>query len=331
MRPRRDQRHAAGRARPTVIAGGAAPWATSLPLAEALFLATVVPVLVAGCGPGPGQTTALSRGDRAFAQGDHEQALAEYLLAVREDSTAENLVRAAHVYVVLGRVDEAQSHYRAAVVGDGAYADQAAADFLTLAKDLNAEGDSYGAAYAREVAAAFRPGAGVDELAAPLARHYQETGEHVRALALWTRGTGVEDPDEVYATGRAYQEIGDCARALEYYQRLRELASRREAEVRSNEGRCHYELALEREEEGDLEEVVRHLSVFLDEFGEPRSLRPQAYYKLGETYEELGMCEDAVGAYRMVARVGVAGLNDLARRAQDRENAIRFGDGDARC
>lgn len=306
------------------MAGGAWRW-------TALFLVATAPALVAGCGPGPGQTTAVARGDRAFAQGDHEQALAEYLLAVREEATAGNLTRAAHVYVLLGRIDEAQAHYRAAIVGEETYADQAAADFLALAKDLNEEGDSYGAAYAKEVAVAFRPGVGADELAAPLARHYQQVGEHVRALALWTRGTGAEDPDEVYATGRAYQEIGDCTRALAYYQRLRELAPRREAEVRSNEGTCHYELALEREEDGDPEGVVRHLSAFLDEFGEPRSLRPQAYYRLGGAYEELGMCEEAVGAYRMATRMTVAGSSDLARRAQDRENAIRFGEGDAPC
>lgn len=296
-----------------------------------LFLAGTACALAAACGPSPGQTTAAVRGDRAFAQGDHEQALAEYLLAVREDATAENLARAAHVYVLLERIDEAQAHYRAAIAAEGAYADQAAADLLALAKDLHGEGDSYGAAYAREVAAAFQPGVGVDELAAPLARHYQQAGEHVRALALWTRGTGAEDPDELYATGRAYQEIGDCTRALAYYQRFRELASRRVAEVRSNEGTCHYELALEREEVGDPEGVVRHLTAFLEDFGEPRSLRPQAYYKLGGAYEELGMCQEAVEAYRMVTRVVVAGSSDLTRRAQSRENAIRFGEGDAPC
>ena len=329
MRPRRDQRHEAGRGRSAVVAARTRVRPAGAVHSRATLLLTgAASVLLTACGSGPGQNTAAARGNRAFAQGDYDQALAEYLLAVREDSTAENLARAAHTYVALGRVDEARLHYQAAVSAeDGAWADQAAADFLALARDLNEEGDSYGAAYAREVAVAFRPGAGVDQLAAPLARHYQEAGEHVRALALWTRGAGVNDPDEVHATGRAYQEIGDCVRALAYYQRLRELAPRRAAEVRSNEGTCHYELALEREEAGDLQEAVRYLNVFLQEFGEPRSLRPQAYYKLGEAYEELGMCQEAATAYRMATQAGVAGSSDLARRAEERENAIRFGGG----
>ena len=61
----------------------------------ALFLITVA--VVSACGGDPAEDTALLRGDRAFARGDYDEALAEYRLSLlQEEPGIPGLVRNAH-------------------------------------------------------------------------------------------------------------------------------------------------------------------------------------------------------------------------------------------
>lgn len=288
-------------------------------------------ILASACRADPGEATAQYRGDRAFARGDHEEALAEYLLSLREAPEAEGRVRAAHVYAILGRLEEARALYEQAAREDVLHAGQAVSDLVALAKAAHDNGDSYGSAYAVEAALAFQPGLVVEELALPLARHYGAIGEDARGLALLMRvlGSNREDSELVLETARAHERIEDCGRALVFYERFRELAPRRGGEVLWNEGSCSLQLALERKEEGDLDEALRYLDAVAD-LGEPKTRLAEAYFEQGEILAEMGLCSEALNAYRMAASAEPPGPTPLVRQALGRVDEIRFGrvDGD---
>lgn len=290
-------------------------------------LAALLPLWAAGCGHDPADGTARLRGDRAFARGDYEEALAEYRLSLlREDPGPDGLVRAAHAYVALGRVDEARALYEEAVAEDGVHADQAVTDFVALARRANENGDSYGMASAMEAALHFRSGILAEELALPLARHYRGAGEYGRAGALYVRALrrNRDDPDVIFETALAHEEIGDCESALVYYNEFRELAPRRAAEVRLHVGTCSFRLAGERRAQGEVEEAIELLDAVL-ELNEPRALVPQAHFDKAEILADIGDCLAALESYRAVGGAGGAGPRALVRRARDRVDEIRFG------
>ncbi len=293
--------------------------------ALAVFLQLPLP----GCGTDPAEETARLRGDRAFARGNYEEALAEYRLSLlREDPGTTGVVRAAHAYAVLGRVDEARALYEEATVQDSLYADQAVSDLVALARRVQANGDSYGMASAMEAAQHFRPGVVVEGLALPLARHYSETGQNARARPLYLRALGTDPthPDIVFETALAHKEIGDCEGALVYFDRFRTLAPRRQGEARWHVGRCSFQLSRERREQGAVVEALEYLDVVLG-LREPRTDLPQAYFDKAEILAELGECAAALEAYRAVSSAGGTGFGALAGRALGRIDEIRFGEG----
>ena len=203
--------------------------------------------LAAGCNTDDGSESPRLRGDRAFARGDLEDALAEYRLSMREDPGIGATLRAAHTYAMLGRVDEARVLYDEAVREDSAHAEQAVSDFVSRAREAFAAGDRYGGASAMETAAHFRPGIVVEDLVLPMARHYSNSGQHTRAQPLYLRvlGSHRRNPDIVFEAALAHQEIGDCERALGFFDEFIELARRRERETRWYVGSCALQLARE--------------------------------------------------------------------------------------
>lgn len=328
-----------------------------------IFVLLAIAMATGGCGGADDSLeTARLRGDQAFARGDYEDALAEYRLALREDPGIANVLRAAHAYAVLGRVDEARTLYDEAVRGDSAHVDQALSDFVARAKQAFANQDSYGGASAMETALYFRPGIVVEELVLPMARHYSGSGEHGRAQPLYLRALGDQrrDPEIVFETALAHTEIGDCERAMGFFEEFVDLAPRRENETRWHVGTCAIQLARELMEQGAIEDGLNRAALanadtigletdtaaveldaavvqvlgYLDlvmELEEPRTMLPEAYFQKAEILARMGECEAAVDAYRAVPAVSVAGSEQLARRARERVDQIRFGGGSTRC
>ena len=320
-------------------------------------------IAAGGCGGADDSLeTAALRGDRAFASGDYEDALAEYRLALREDPGIDNVLRTAHAYAVLGRVDEARALYDEAVRVDSVHADQAVSDFVARARQAFANRDSYGGASAMETALHFRPGIVVEDLVLPMARHYSGSGEHGRAQPLYLRALGDRrrDPDILFETALAHTEIGDCERAMGFFDEFVDLAPRRESETRWHVGTCAIQLARELMEQGaidaaldraalveagdagvemdtaaaELDAAVERVLGYLDlamELGEPRTMLPEAYFRKAGILARMGECEAAMDAYRSVPTVSVAGSELLVRRAQERLDQIRFGTGSAPC
>ena len=289
--------------------------------------------LLAACSPRASEQNAVRRGDEAFAQGIFEEALAEYRLALRQGADdPEITARVAHTYALLGRVDDAASFYAEAVAREPALIDQAVSDMMRLADDAHASGDRFAMATAVEAALELRPGIGVGGMGLPLAEHYYSNGEFGRALPFYQLAlAGARDslPEIVFQVGRAYSEIGDCDRALLFFERFRQMVrAAQRGEVDWYIGTCAFDMARElrggtlapAQLERALELVNRAVEV-----GEPRNIQAQAWFDKGEILAELGRCQEAMEAYAQVRYADQAG--SLVDRAQSRFDEIRFGTG----
>ena len=295
----------------------------------ALVLLTMA---LSACGRPRAEGTAIMRGDQAYARGDLEEALAEYRLALRQGAAdGESYARVAHTYTALGQVDEAGDHYRRAVEWDPGLADQAAADMVFLARRAESRSDEFGMATAFQTALEFRPGIAVSELALPLARHFSETGEFGRALPFYLKALNsvpvdsLPPRDLLYETGLAYDEVGDCSRAVIFYERYRDrLPQWRRGEVNWRYGNCSFQLARTALEEANLDESLRHLETIL-RIGEPRNLLSLAYFQKGEILSARGECEAAIEAFSEVYYADASGTAPHVLRARERIDEIRFG------
>ena len=295
-------------------------------LATAALLAAAS--LFASCTPRTSEDGALARGDVAFATGDLDEALAEYQLAARQGESAEAYARVGHTFAELGRVDEARDFYARASQQDHRWADQAGSDLLHLARAAEARSDRFQMASAVETALQFLPGLSVEELALPLARHYFGNGEFGRALPFYQRSLAASADsaaDVLMEIGTAYEEVGDCGRALQVFERHREQRPPWDrSAVDWHIGTCSFQLARQRRDEGVGDEALQLVDRTL-EVGEPRNILPQVWFEKGEILSELGDCDGAVAAYRRVRQLDPAGTGALVRRAEERIDEVRFG------
>ena len=287
----------------------------------------------AACSPGSTEENALRRGDEAFAQGIFEEALAEYRLALRQGTDDPEIsARVAHTYALMGRVDDAGTYYADAVARDPELTDQAVSDLMWLAADAYASGDRFAMATAVETALELRPGIGVGDIELPLARHYFTNGEYERSLPFYRRAlAGAQDsvPEVVFEVGRAHYEIGDCNRALLFFERFRDLRRpSQRGEVDWYIGTCAFNIARELQGETMAPEQLERALELVNrtvEVGEPRNIQAQAWFEKGEILAELGRCDEAMEAYAQVRYADQAGA--LIERAQSRFDEIRFGRG----
>jgi tetratricopeptide (TPR) repeat protein len=290
-------------------------------------------VALAACSPRTSEENAVRRGDEAFAQGNFEEALAEYRLAVRQGAEdPEITARVAHTYALMGRVDDAGTYYADAVARDPELTDQAVSDLMRMAEQAHASGDRFAMATAVETALELRPGIGVGHMGLPLARHYFANGEYVRALPFYQGAlAGARDslPEIVLEVGRAHSEIGDCEHALLFFERFRQMVRAwQRGEVDWYIGTCAFNMARDLRS-GTLgpEQLERALELVnrAVEVGEPRNIQAQAWFEKGEILAELGQCQEAMEAYAQVRYADQAGA--LVDRAQSRFDEIRFGTG----
>jgi tetratricopeptide (TPR) repeat protein len=300
----------------------------------ALRAALAVVAALAACSPRTTEENAVRRGDEAFAQGNFDEALAEYRLAVRQGADdPEIAARVAHTYAQMGRVDDAGAYYKDATAREPELADQAVSDLMRLAKEAQATGDRFAMATAVETALELRPGVGVADMALPLARHYFVNGEYGRALPFYQRalaGTRDSLPAIVFEVGQAYEEIGDCEHALLFFERFRTMVRPfQRGEVDWYIGTCAFNIAgdLRRRSTLSPQALQRALDLVnrTVEVGEPRNIQAQAWFEKGEILAEMGDCQAAMEAYAQVRYADQAG--SLVDRAQSRFDEIRFGTG----
>ena len=292
------------------------------------------------CVPRDMETSAVRRGDEAFAQADYEEALAEYRLAIRQGADDPSVTaRVAHTHASMGRVDDAGAYYMDAAARDPGLIDQAVSDLMRLARTAQAGNDRFAMATAVETALDLRPGVGVGGMSLPLARHYYRNGEFGRALPFYQKALAdavdESQPEVVFEVGVAHDEIGDCENALVFFERFLTMVrpwERGEAEWYI--GTCAYNLArglLDRAQSEDPEQAridLERALEFVDRtisVGQPQTIQAQAFFEKGEILAELGRCQESMDAYAQVRFTDQAGT--LIDRAQDRFDEIRFGRG----
>lgn len=299
-------------------------------------------VFLVACSPRATDVPAVRRGDEAFAQGNFDEALAEYRLAIRQGADDPAIsARVAHTYSMLSRVDDAGSYYEDAVARDAGFTDQAVSDLMRLARDAHARSDAFAMATAVETALRLQPGVGVGDMSLPLARHYFNNGEYGRALPFYQKAMAEATdsiPEIVFEVGQAHEEIGDCDHALVFFERFREMVRQWErGEVDWYIGTCAFSIAREMRSHSLSAEELQEALLLVNrtvEVGEPRNIQAQAWFEKGEILAELGQCEDAMEAYAQVRYADQAG--SLMERANARFDEIRFGRGlehlrDGRC
>lgn len=285
---------------------------------------------VVACG-GPSEES-LERGDRLLGAGELESAIAEYKLALRQGGeSAPVLLRLGQAYARHGDVEETIRYYEPLLETDSSHMYQMAGDLIGLARDALARG-------AREnVARALRPLLEVSvglvpvDLRLALARHYWQDGDYAAALPLYlsslTEG-GEEIPAAVhFETGRAYEEMGGCLEALEYFSVYLEAAARDAPQVPSarwHYGSCLFEMAETDHAAGRPRAALEKLDRMV-RLGVPQTLLDRAHFLRGELLLAMGEQERALDAYREVLRLNPTRSGSLVQQAEGRIRQIRFG------
>jgi tetratricopeptide (TPR) repeat protein len=179
-----------------------------------------------------------------------------------------------------------------------------------------------------ETAMSFRPGITMQDMALPLARQYFSSGEYAKALPYYQASiAAMQDaplPDVVLEAGSVYDEVGDCRRALLYYDQYRGLIlPYQRSEVDWKIGSCSQRLARALRAEGEDEEALFHIERTI-ELGQPRSDQASAYLEMAEILSDLGRCQDAMDAYLQVPRVDQTGTSSQVDVARWRYDQLRF-------
>ena len=280
------------------------------------------------------EESAVRRGDVAFAQGNFEEALAEYRLAVRQGSDDPGTAGPGGAYL---RDDGSGGRcgllLRRAAARDPEVTDQAVSDLMRMARGRRGaqrplrDGDRGGDG------AVPAPGLGVGRMALALARHYFQTGEYGRALPFYQKAMAEATdsaPDIVFEVGQAYEEIGDCEHALVFFERFRAMVR----PVAARRGRLVHRNLLVQPGTRPARPLPRRTGIWRRpsawsiarwRWGSRGTSRPKRGSRRARSSSELGRCDEAMEAYAQVRYADQAG--SLVDRAQARFDEIRFGRG----
>lgn len=274
---------------------------------------------------------AIEAGDRYLAVGEVDAAIAEYKLGQRrEGDRTDLLLRLGHAYAVQGDVDEALAYYEPLAEQRPEARHQIASDLVMLARTSRERGASENMARSLEPLLGWGLGFVPPDLQLALADHYGRDGNYPRSLSLYLATLAEEtepSPTLLYRTGRAYEELGGCDRALPYFERYVESASRRDPDrdaARWHYGNCLFQSADEERAAGRPRPALEKLDRMV-ELGVPRTLLDEAHFFRGEMLLSTGNPDAALAAYNEVLELNPSRTGSLVRRSEERIRQIRFG------
>jgi len=272
----------------------------------------------------------IAAGDRFLGTGRPEAAIAEYQVALRRrGEEPEVLLRLAHGYAHLDRLDEAGDYYSRLLAIDSSYADQAVADFHEMAERAAERNDRARLARALEQLEAIRPGAVPLEFSLPFARYYYELGEYANALPLYLSVLAMEadsiEPEVRFEVASVYYELGECGQALIHYGAFLEERGGGvlRGDARWHAGECAYRLAAKDRMAGRPEDALAKYEMVI-EFGAPQALLDDAWFERGELLFAVGDFDEAVRSYQEVLDLNPMRTGRRVRLAEDRIRSIRY-------
>ena len=273
----------------------------------------------------------LTWGDRLLGSGRTEAAIAEYQVALRrrgDDPTV--LSRLAHGYAHLDRLDETSEYYERLLAKDSAYADQAVADYLAMARRGLEQRDRARFARALEQLEAIQPGGVPDDMALPFARYYYELGEYASALPLYLTVLADQSetmtPEVRYELGRVYYGLGECGQALIHFRSyLRSSGPMGESrsDAAWHAGQCAFELAQKDRLAGRPGQAAEKYELVI-RLGTPQTLLDDAWFERGEILFGMGQYENALISYQKVLDLNPSRAGRNVRTSEERIRAIRY-------
>ena len=283
---------------------------------------------VLGCGAASFES--IERGDRLFAVGDVEGAIAEYKLATRQHGEdPELLLRLGHAYAVSGDVDESLRYYAALLEQDSSYTYQAATDLATVARAALDQGARDNMSRALQPVLSWGLGLIPADLQLELGRYYWSDGDYPRALPLFLTVLAEEpdvDPLVYYEAGRAYEELSGCRRSLELFELYlarSEGSGEETASAQWHLGNCLFLVADEDREAGRPRSALDKLDRMID-LGVPQTRIDVAHFNRGELLVALGDRSGALAAFEEVLRMNRTRTKPIVQRAEQRIRQLRF-------
>lgn len=284
-------------------------------------------LLLVGCGEAR-EEEIVRRGDQAFARGDLDEAQAEYRLALRRGHESAGIwARLGHTSAEQGRITEARDNYLRAAELDPAMGELGAADLIGVARRAAERQDRVTAATAVVAAEELSPGITIEGLALPLARYFDQEGDHEQALLMYQRAVreGGETPSVVFEMAVALAEMDDCQGALPHFARVRSrlnATQRTEADWRG--GNCALELATSAMAAGDAEGALRYYRETIS-LGEPSARIGEVWMEIAEIHAARGECASAIEALDQALARDLTGA--MRSRARERIDDITFRGG----
>ncbi|MFW6084194.1 MAG: tetratricopeptide repeat protein [Gemmatimonadota bacterium] len=292
------------------------------------WLLPVLFVLVAACGGDEGPA---ERGDRLMAAGSADEAIAEYKLALRtEGEEVDLLLRLGGAYARSGEVEAALQYLRRALGRDSTVRNDVAVELARAARVALEDGSPDNMARALEVLVPMGLGYVPADLKLELADYYAELSDYGRALPLYLSALETEapGPEAWLSTAVAFQEMGGCREALEYFERYLDSPGAETGEgsaARWQYGQCLFEVAEQDRAAGRSAPALRRLDLLIRQ-GVPRTLLDRAHFARGEILRRAGDLEAAEKEYEMVRELNPALTGPLVRLAEERIREIRYGE-----
>jgi len=270
------------------------------------------------------------RGDGYFSRGRYRDALAEYMIARKDDpSSTELLFKIGMTSARLGKISTARAYYDSLLSVDTSRKEWIINDLYRLGLKMLDEGDTASMKESFEMIMEIDSTYNLGESFYPLARAYRNSGQYGKAADAFVKALSFA-PDSPAAMQSIF-ELATCYEALGRYKeaiaRFEEYLEKSDGEKRDEAvwhiGNSAYRLARELYDEGNLDEASEYLSLMI-EGGKPEVVLIEAWYLMGEIYRDRGEEEKALEAYEEVLKLDPTQTMTVTSRSLERIREIRY-------
>ncbi len=271
------------------------------------------------------------RGDGYFKKGRYQDALAEYLVANKEEpGSPELLFKIGVTSTRMGDPIMACAYYDTLLAIDSSREEWIINDLFQFAVKSLSEGDTTSMRESFQMILDIDSTYNLGESFYPLARAYKAAGEHDRAVKSYLKALSFA-PDSpaaasvVFELAFCYEQIHKYKEAIAYYEeylKQGELTHRDDAEW--HRGSSAYYLAEELFREGNLDEALEYLTLVIMG-GQPQVLQIDAWFLSGEIYYAKEDLEKALESYNEVTRLDPSHTMIVTSKSLEMIRKIRYG------